>query len=87
MSNIKSATTLKALSQAFKDHQQTAMKEFMVFDTNSVILPHIIEQALRPKRALKKNASSKWALCGQVYGWYELFFTESGDKLLLAIEF
>ena len=38
---------VKALSQAFTDHQQTAMKEFMVFNTNSVILSHIIEQALR----------------------------------------
>ena len=33
---------VKALSKAFTDHQETAMKEFMVFNTNSVILPHII---------------------------------------------
>ena len=37
------------LSQAFTDHPQTAMKQFMVFITNSDILPHIIEQALRQR--------------------------------------
>ena len=47
----------------FYDHQQTALKEFMVFNTNSVILPHIIEQALR-QRALgfcKEFVSSLFA--------------------------
>ena len=37
----------KSESQAFTDPPQTAMKEFMAFNTNSDILPHIIEQALR----------------------------------------
>ena len=40
---------MKALSQAFTDHQQTVMKEFMVFNTKSVFLPHIIGQALRQR--------------------------------------
>ena len=39
----------------FYDHQQTALKEFMVFNTNSVILPHIIEQALRQRALLQET--------------------------------
>ena len=45
-------------NQAFTDHPQTALKEFMVFNTNSDILPHIIEQALRQRAFLTPS----WAL-------------------------
>ena len=46
---------VKALSQAFTDHQQTAMKDFMVFNTNLVILPHIVEQAFRQRALLQER--------------------------------
>ena len=46
---------VKALSQAFTGHQQTALKEFMVFNTILVILQHIIEQALRQRALLQET--------------------------------